>query len=144
MGEAESKYRDQILRAYFKGRNWDANYEFLLKRKLVLNSHELLPSFPFLIDDEWEVEPNRSQQGKGDLLFSDGLGNFAVVEVKYIDLENTGSTASNRRTKKRSLVIEQTKEYTNALASHLKKFVKIEGYIYTNEVNAPQCVISLP
>ena len=59
MNQSEFQRRDQLMRAYLQGRDWDGNKEFGLKRHLILNGDELLPDYPFVIDDEWEVEPNR-------------------------------------------------------------------------------------
>jgi hypothetical protein len=52
---SEVQHRDQVLRAYFQGRDWDENKEYALKRDLVLRSAELLPDFPYLFDDEWAL-----------------------------------------------------------------------------------------
>lgn len=136
--------RDQVLRAYFQGRDWDDNNEFALKRHLILNSHELLPGYPLLINDEWEAEPNRNQEGRGDLLFADGKDRYAVVEVKWLDLTNSGRTTRTSRTKKRQKVKEQAVDYTNALARRLETFVQIEGYWFTNECPMPQLAKKLP
>ncbi|MBW4486055.1 MAG: hypothetical protein KME14_26325 [Tildeniella torsiva UHER 1998/13D] len=138
MNKADMVRRDQVLRAYFAGRDWDDNNEYALKRELVRHSQELLPSYPLLIDDEWEAEPNRNQEGKGDLLFADGEGRFAVVEVKWLDLDNSGKTAKTRRTHKRKKVKDQAAEYAACLAERLKIFAQIEGYWFTNECNRPQ------
>lgn len=69
MDRLELQRRNRVLRDYFEGRDWDENNEYALKRHLVLNSDRLLPAYPLLVDDEWEVEPNRDQAGRGDLLF---------------------------------------------------------------------------
>jgi len=130
---AEVGHRDRVLRAYFEGRYWDGNEEFALKRELVLKSHDLLPEYPFLIDSDWEVYPNMAQTGQGDLVFADGAGCFAVVEVKWIDMMSTGDTASTRRTKKRKKVKEQAGWYRDVLASRLQDALKVEGYYFTNE-----------
>lgn len=138
MDKADMVRRDQVLRQYFAGRDWDHNNEYALKRQLVLASRELLPDYPFLIEDEWEAEPNRNQEGKGDLLFSDGEGRFAVVEVKWLDLGASGKTPKTRRTKKRKKVKDQAVNYASALAQRLQLFVQIEGYSFTNEWSKPQ------
>ncbi|MGB3311234.1 MAG: hypothetical protein WBG32_19445 [Nodosilinea sp.] len=138
MNKADMVRRDQVLRAYFAGRDWDDNNEYALKRHLVLHSHELLPGYPLLIDDEWEAAPNRNQEGKGDLLFADGEGRFAVVEVKWLDLDDSGKTAKTRRTHKRKKVKDQAAGYVCCLAQRLETFTLIEGYWFTNEVHKPQ------
>jgi len=144
MNRADLDRRNQVLRAYFTGRDWDDNNEYALKRDLVLNSHELLPNYPLLIDDEWEVEPNRTQDGKGDLLFTDGAGRFAVVEVKWVDEDASGSNARTSRNAKRSKVKKQAANYAQALANRLKTFIQIEGYWFTNECHKPQLIQRLP
>lgn len=132
----EIKYRDQVIRTYIKNRNWDKNNEFLLKQKLLLNSDQLLPKYPFVVEDEWEVEFGRSDSGLGDLIFTDGNGNFAVVEIKYIDNLSTGHNASTKRTKKRKMVHEQSIKYADIYNEN--NFVKsIKSFIYTNENSEP-------
>jgi len=64
-------------------------------------STQLLPDYPYVIEDEWEVEPGRTDRGRGDLVFTDGAGCFAVVEVKWLDLESTGRTGTTKRTSNR-------------------------------------------
>jgi hypothetical protein len=138
-------HRDRVLSCYFSGRDWDENDEFTLKRKLVLNRIELLPQYPYVIEDEWEVIDNRNEFGRGDLVFTDSIGGFAVVEVKWIDLEpgtRTGTTkrASNR--KKRRKVEEQAIEYATNYSAKLNtdKFIivkSIEAFYFTNESDRP-------
>lgn len=136
MNTNEIEYRDQVIRTYIKNRNWDKNNEFLLKQKLLLNSDQLLPKYPFVVEDEWEVEFGRSDSGLGDLIFTDGNGNFAVVEIKYIDKLNSGDTASNRRTKKRQKVREQSVKYANIYGKN--SFIKsMKAFIFTNENSEP-------
>jgi len=130
---AEIGHRDRVLRAYFQGRDWDGNNEYALKRKLVMNSPELLPDYPFVLGDEWEAEPNRGEQGKGDLIFSNGEGRFAVVEVKWIDLVRTGKTVRTGRNKDRNKVREQAEKYRDILAAKLGPDCHVEGYYFTNE-----------
>jgi hypothetical protein len=138
----EIQHRDEVLRAYFQGRDWDKNEEYLLKRKLILDSDQLLPEYQYVIEDEWEVESGRADQGCGDLVFTDGSGHFAVVEVKWIDLKSS-DTASNKRTKKRKAVKEQAIIYAEIYEQKLSSInpstvKKIEAYVYTNEDKKPQ------
>jgi hypothetical protein len=137
----EIQHRDRVLRAYFEGRNWDHNNEFALKRKLILNSKQILPQFPYVIDDEWEVEPSRTDQGRGDLLFSDGVGNYAVVEVKWIVIEGNGRKGTTKRTgnrKKRRDVEKQAIAYADILLKRLEQAEFVAAYIFTNELDRPQ------
>ena len=130
-------YRDQVLRAFFEGKDWDENDEFKLKRYLVLNSTELLPGFPFLIDDEWDVEPGKTDKGRGDLVFTDGEGDFAVVEVKFIDLGRTGKTVRTKRKNSRNKVISQAVDYGKKVYECFGPDVTVESYSFTNEVGTP-------
>lgn len=136
--------RDRVLRAYFEGYDWDENREYSLKRHLVLHSRELLPDYPLVISNEWETAPHSDHNGKGDLVFADGAGRFAVVEVKWLDLERRGRNRSTRRTTKRKKVRAQVREYTRLLAQRLEQFIQIEGYFFTNEYKQPQLMKKIP
>ena len=133
MDRAEAKGRDRVLRAFFQGKDWDRNDEFMLKRNLVLRSHELLPAFPFLVDDEWDVVAGQTNNGRGDVVFADGEGAFAVVEVKYIDLERSGRTARAKRTDSRGKVLEQARTYAVAAAHRYQATGGVLALAYTNE-----------
>jgi hypothetical protein len=143
MNLAEIQKRNQVLRDYFAGRDWDLNHEHQLKRQLILNSATLLSSYPYLCDDEWEVEPSRAEQGRGDLIFTDGWGRYAVVEVKWLDPGqlNSGRTGATRRTsnrQKRRSVESQASQYAIVLSKLLSWYEEIIGYSYTNEQSMPQ------
>ncbi|MFG6107683.1 hypothetical protein U2F10_36010 [Leptothoe sp. EHU-05/26/07-4] len=145
MNQSDIEHRDQVLRAYFKGRNWDQAGEQALKRRFVLDSKTLLPDYPFVIDDEWEVEPGRANEGRGDLVFTDGNGCFAVVEVKYIDLTGdnrlgTGKTRRKSNQGKRKTVKDQAKKYAAHLLEKLDATALVEAYFFTNEHEVPQRV----
>lgn len=140
MNQSDIEHRDQVLRAYFAGRNWDVVGEYDLKRELVLSSPQLLPDYPFLVDNEWECEPGRADEGRGDLVFTDGKGRFAVVEVKYLVLNEHGSadgrnsnTRRNSNTKKRRKVEDQAREYAKKLQVKLGKAQSVEAYYFTND-----------
>ncbi len=140
----EIEHRNQVLRAYFEGRDWDSNNEYALKRKLVLNSTKLLSKYQYVVEDEWEVEPSRSDKGRGDLVFTDGSGRFAVVEVKWIDIEGGGRTGSTKRTsnrKKRRKVEEQAIDYANRWSKRFD-INQVEAYIFTNEQDCPMMPIN--
>lgn len=145
--KSEIEHRNQVLLAYFNGRDWDENSEYALKRQLVLNSHQLLPDYPYVIEDEWEVEAGRTDKGRGDLVFTDGTGSFAVVEVKWIDLEGERRSGSTKRTsnrKKRRAVETQAITYANLYAElNLgipNTTVRVEAFIFTNECTQPSKV----
>lgn len=135
MDRKEAERRDRILRAYFEGRDWDDNGEFQLKRDLVMG--DLLPDFPFVVDDEWEVRGGHSNKGCGDLVFADDAGGFAVVEVKWVDGGTDGGSGRTRRKskrKKRRGVEGQAMQYARLWAARVGVGVRIEAYQFTNEV----------
>lgn len=132
-GSVDYAHRDRILRSYFLGKDWDENPEFRLKRELVLKAPDELARFPFLVDDEWEVSPGKTDKGRGDLLFTDGAGGFAVVEVKFIDNDRTGKTARTKRNDSRSKVVEQARRYAAELRDRLTEVVAATPFVYTNE-----------
>ncbi|MCU0569897.1 MAG: hypothetical protein MUF49_25410 [Oculatellaceae cyanobacterium Prado106] len=142
--------RHKVLCTYFEGRDWDRNGEYVLKRELVLMREQLLPNYPYVIEDEWEVEPGRTDKGRGDLVFSDGMGRFAVVEVKWLDLldheqsESTrnGDTRRVSNRKKRRKVEKQALEYAKAYEeTQLREDVtvlQVEAYLFTNDYDRPK------
>jgi hypothetical protein len=135
MDKYQIKYRNRVLRAYFRDRNWDENDEYLLKQQLVQHSTILLPEYPYLIEDEWEVETSKSDKGKGDLVFASEYSCFAVVEIKYIDLISTGHTSSTRRTAKRQAVKKQAVDYA---ATYARRYLQnVEAFTFTNEKDLP-------
>ncbi|WP_121970331.1 hypothetical protein [Leptolyngbya sp. BC1307] len=145
MNQREIEHRDRVLRTYFDGRTWDANSEYTLKRQLIRNSHQLLPEHPYVIEEEWEVEPGRTDQGRGDLVFTDGDNCFAIVEVKWIDLSGLGrkgSTRSVSNRKKRRKVEEQAVTYARLYASsaNLTPDKKVEAFVFTNEFDRPHLI----
>lgn len=111
--------------------------EFDLKRSLVQRSVELLPDFPYCIDDEWEVVPGKANMGRGDLVFSDGQLRYAVVEVKYLDFKSTGRTAQAKRNDARSKVVNQALEYADHFRARAHPEAQVEPYTFTNEYKTP-------
>ncbi|AFY93155.1 hypothetical protein [Chamaesiphon minutus] len=135
MDKYQIEYRNRVLRDYIRDRNWDKNDEYLLKQQLVKCSTILLPEYPYLIEDEWEVETSQSDKGKGDLVFASEYLRFAVVEIKYIDRKSTGRTASRKRTAKRQEVKQQAIDYAAIYARrHLQN---VEVFTFTNEKELP-------
>jgi len=134
MNSQEAERRDRVLRAYFEGRDWDDNGEFRLKRELVMG--DLLPDFPFVVDDEWEVRGGHTNKGRGDLVFADGEGGFAVVEVKWVDGGTDGGRGSTRRAakrKKRRKVEDQALKYARLWAARIGVGTRVDAYLFTNE-----------
>jgi hypothetical protein len=132
MDHREASRRDATLRAFFDGKDWDKNEEFVLKRELVRRSFELLPGYPLLVEDEWDVVSGMTNHGRGDLVFTDGSGRFAIVETKYIDCSRSGATARAKRTDSRGKVWEQAQRY--AMLHRLRDGVEdVTAWYYTNE-----------
>ncbi len=123
---------DRELREMFAARECEPDFEYGLKRELVLRSHSLLPNYPFVVMHEWEVEEGRSQYGQGDLVFTDGRGQFAVVEVKYLP-EHSGRTARTKRTKARKEVRAQARWYASIIAGRKHGHGAVLAFIYTND-----------
>ena len=146
MNQAEIQHRNRVLRAYFLGRGWDRNNEFLLKRKLILCSSKILPQYPYIVDDEWEVEASRTDKGRGDLVFTNGAGGYAVVEVKWIDLDGLGREGSTKRTsnrQKRRSVEQQAIHYAAHFLAQWYEVESVNAYIFTNEADRPQLLTTL-
>lgn len=148
MNIQEIKHRNFVLRSYFEGRNWDLNSEYIIKQRLVLDSDRLLPQYPYVVEDEWEVTPDRSNEGKGDLVFTDASGCFAVIEVKHININSFGGNSSTKRTLKRKTVKEQAIIYAEhyiKLASNQQMCVKqVSAFIFTNELSLPKILKTIP
>lgn len=126
--------RDRVIRTYLEGRSWDSNPEFLLVRQIVAGGHADLGACTHVYDYEWEVDPGHSNGGCGDLVFTDGAGNFAVVEVKFIDTARSGPTARVKRTKSRSQVSDQARTYADAIRRILgEDLLTVRAFSLTNE-----------
>lgn len=126
-------HRDHVMRAWFEGRDWDKNPEFLLKRRLVHERPAVLAPFPLLLDDEWEVVPGATNSGRGDLLFTDGQGAYAVVEVKSMPALLGGRTARGSRNKKRSGVREQALTYARAVFRIYPDAREVSAFTFTDD-----------
>ena len=129
------KHKDKIIRNYILGRNWDKNNEFLIAQQIIKGKKikNYLKKFPYVYDYEWEVVHGHNNYGKGDLVFTDGKGNFLIVECKYIDLSDTGSTARTKRRKKRRYIEEQITRYIDAFKRKNRETKKVSGLGVTNE-----------
>ncbi|MFT6821092.1 MAG: hypothetical protein ACJATT_004921 [Myxococcota bacterium] len=129
MDLAEAKRRDSVLRAYAIARDWDLSVEARLTRTLIQASYELLPKYPFLIDWEWEEVPGQSQDGRGDLLFFDGLAAYAVVEVKCI-------SGSGTNTRRRNAVEKQALRYQVAAQTRFPGG-HVVAFVFTDDPDYP-------
>ena len=127
--------RNSVLRAYIAGRDWDTNAEFQLVRRLVAEGDVRLGSLTLLFDYEWEVSAGHSNHGCGDLVFTDGSGSFAVVEVKFIDDTRSGRTVRGKRRKSRKHVKKQALDYAADLRQTLGADAQVvRAFIYTNQL----------
>lgn len=105
-----------------------------------------MPRYRYLIEDEWEVVSNRTDQGRGDLVFTDGDRAFATIEVKWIDLPDSNrnsSTVQVSRRKKRRKVEEQAAKYATLYAKKRNLCLEaVEAFIFTNDCDRP-CPITV-
>ena len=85
-----------------------------------------LIQFPFIYAYEWEVEPDFSQFGKGDLLLTDGYMNFLLMEVKELSTFS-GRNQCVARTKARKQVKKQTDKYMLAFRKLHPELKSIKG-----------------
>jgi hypothetical protein len=106
--------------------------------------------FPLLWDYEWA--PPLAARGRGDLVFTDGQGAFAVVEAKHVPLARSGRAARSTRNEKRGYVQHQALRYARLFANALQlqraqhnkgrpsaerideKAVSVEAFVYTNDL----------
>ena len=97
--KSECIRRDNVIRPYITNHDWYVSAEFHLVRTLVmkppLHWRPYSRDYPFIFDFEWVNE-----EGKGDLIYTDGNNNFLVVEVKSMCCDGYGS-GQTHRTKKR-------------------------------------------
>jgi len=98
-----------------------------------LSDSDVGAPYQWIYDYEWEVVPGHPNQGKGDLVMTDGLGSFLVIEVKNINLLRSGRTARTKRSKSRREVGEQIKSYAIAWRNQHTKARIVLGATYTNE-----------
>ena len=124
--------RNRVLRQYFIGRDWDANEEAKLTRRLVLEGAPALEEYPFLYDHEWE-----SSAGKGDLVFADGTGRFAIVEIKWMDPPFSGRNKGARRNDKRGEVVAQAAKYALAFLREEEAADEVAAMVFTNDHTQP-------
>ena len=127
--------RDKLIRLYILGRTWDKNDEFLLIQRIINGDikNELLSKYSYVYDYEWEVFDGASNLGKGDLVFTNDKRDFLIVECKYIDIDDVGSTARRRRTMKRKKIKEQTEKYIYSFKNKHPEVESVKGLGITNE-----------
>ena len=89
-----------------------------------------LQKYPYVIGREYFVFGNRSDIGKGDLLFTDGLGHYLIVEIKFLP-HCTSLNGKKHNKEKRHEVEEQAEKYAHCLATHISQ-KQIEYVSITN------------
>ena len=128
MDEAEARRRDRILRTYLLARDWDRDRERRLCRVLAERSHNLLPEHPYIVGYEWEAFSDDVNGDRGDLLFVDGRGRFAVVEVKQVD-------GANKRNDARRKVEEQAQKFARVVQG-LYPGAQVSAWVFTDDRDA--------
>jgi len=127
VGEALLKVWDRLLRSRY-AQTWQEACEERLKQELLEDAGPFHEEFPLLCADEWEVCSGMTNFGVGDLVFTDGHGGYAVVEVKWIV-----SGGKSRRNYKRRKVREQAHRYACAWARRFPDACRVVGYTFTDE-----------
>ncbi len=128
---------DAGLRARFAARDGSCAGEDQLKCDLVLRPPALLAAFPLVVSDEWEPVPGRTEYGRGDLVFADGRGHYAVVEVKWMNPPGDGRTARRRRNRKRDVAPVQAWRYASLLLKVRPDAIDVRVMAFTNDWQHP-------
>ena len=132
------KVRDTRLRKMILTHNQqclDYNEVGLAKRAVM--DPDILRYWPFVYEYEYEVYPHYSNLGKGDLIMTNGVNNFVVIELKYLPVDS-GRSARVKRNAKRKEVEEQAIKYFQEFKRKMNLRLmnsecKIFAAIYTNE-----------
>lgn len=113
--------------------NRPCSYEKLLLAFCISNQSDIpsIANFPYIMEYEYLIEPERPDKGKGDLLLSDGNNNLLVVEAKYLPYGN--KTDSSKRCKARRIVKEQAQRY-KALVQQKYPNSKVDSITLTNDL----------
>lgn len=129
---AEVRQRDKVFRNFIQGCTWDRGEEFGLVRDLLSLNCKLMAKLPYIYDYEWEVVPGHSNQGKGDLVLTDGRDSYLIVEMKWLT-EASGKTARTKRNKSRKDVVTQAIHYAKLFGNKYPDAKRIIPATYTNE-----------
>ena len=87
--------------------------------------------FPYVWAFEWQVNPGHDQDGKGDLVLTDGKNDFMVLEAKWLS-QGVGKTYQSRRTHNRKKVKEQARTYRDVVQSKYSSCT-VSAAILTND-----------
>ena len=113
MNEKELKKYDKHVRQEIHYRSQrPCDGETVLMAFIVKHQNEFseLVNYPYLLEFEYDVIPGRTDIGRGDLIFTDGVNNYLILETKFLT-ESTGDTARTARRKQRRRVEEQAPKY---------------------------------
>ena len=134
----ECARRNRILRSYVRRRTWDCDPEFKVLQNLlgVPTPPFWLPfhaRYPLVYDLEWETF--HVDGGHGDLVLTNGLGGFLIVELKFSTVFGSGLPANRRvgRTKKRRLARAQCSRNARLWHDVYPDVVRTEGVVVTEE-----------
>lgn len=130
--------RNKILRSYVRRWHWEYDLEFKVVQNLlaVPTPYFWLPfhaKYPLVYDFEWETF--HWDGGHGDLVLTDGLGGFLIVEAKSLFTFGQGlaSTRRTNRTRKRSLARQQCSRNTKLWHGNHSNAKSTEGVVVTEE-----------
>lgn len=132
--KSECIRRDNVIRPYITNHDWYVSAEFHLVRTLVmkppLHWRPYSRDYPFIFDFEWVNE-----EGKGDLIYTDGNNNFLVVEVKsmYCDGYGSGQTHRTKKRQKRRDGEKQTEIYSQLWHEKNPQVKKTTGVFVTED-----------
>ncbi|MHA1983723.1 MAG: hypothetical protein ACW967_05180 [Candidatus Hodarchaeales archaeon] len=109
--------------------------EFTIGFYLFYNYKELFPNCKKVLLYEKELILNRTDKGKLDFAFLTHDNKILLIETKFINHEESGKTAKNRRNKKRQKVIDQVKRWKNVLMnSYLVPSEEILCGVFTTDL----------
>ena len=113
--EQSLKKKDGIIRPYLEFIAASGDEKASVAWAFV-NSTDVLKKWPYICQYEWELIPGRSNEGKGDLVLSNGTM-FLLVETQYLT-SLSGATKCTKRTHKRGEIREACVSVFSLLCFH--------------------------
>ena len=89
-------------------------------------AEQVLNDYPYIFAYEWHVFTRMSQYGVGDLVFTDDIGNYLVMEVKELS-SSSGRNQCVKRRKARRKVEAQALFYTSAFKNKCPEAKSVIG-----------------
>lgn len=129
------RHYNNVLRKSIRNRvSRPCNNETLFLAFCLENQEEIesIKDYPLVTDYEYDVEPGKTNSGRGDLILTDGENNYLIVEVKFLS-ENSGKTARTRRKTQKNKVYEQALNYKEKFQKKFPK-AKVDCITLTNEI----------